>query len=628
MTFVSLRIAAATATVVAFTPSTVVAFVAPTHAATRRTRTPNTAISVTTDKSPTSWDECDVLVLGSGPAARAIAALLASPGAGEKNNDNNGVAAATRAAAAGAGLDVLLADANYDRRWPPNYGVWEDEWESIRSMYAESFNQPLGNSCIERTWSVTDCYFGGSFDIPVTERLRLDRPYCRVDRDALRRTLSPASELMDGDGDAAVASGDEGNARYRVTRSSHMSRATSTNIYTPAGSLVHDESGSTVLLESKDHTTITQVRTKLVVDCTGHESRIVLKDDRIKSTPPGYQIAYGCLVKVDETSIPNRNYVGPYDKKAMTLFDYRTDHFLPNSQELSKAEFAPTFMYAMPLGDTSNRIFFEETSLVARPALSFMECKERCMTRLAHLGITVTDIEEEEYCYIPMGGPLPVKDQRVVGFGGAAAMVHPSTGYHLCRAMMGAGAVARVIRDELSNAEVRGWNPDRAAARAYNAIWSPSNIAQRNFAVFGGEYLMKQNVVGLRGFFGGFFKLPLSMWGGFLAGWPGLPYNANHENWTARLIYGLTFVSKLPPSVALDMIGSIIAYSITEGVTLPQSVTPFFGLPDGYEYKEKALVVGDVAAKMEARRMIEDAKIEEVVPVAFEEIPRSRELVR
>ena len=87
-------------------------------------------------------------------------------------------------------------------------------------------------------------------------------------------------------------------------------------------------------------------------------------------------------------------------------------------------------------------------------------------------------------------------------------------------------------------------------------------------------------------------------------------------------------MSKRPPSVALDMIGSIIAYSITEGVALPQSVTPFFGLPDGYEYKEKALVVGDVAAKMEARIMIEDAKIEEVVPVAFEEIPRSRELVR
>lgn len=612
-----LRRIAATATVVAFAPSTVVAFIAASHVATRRTRTTNTAISVTTDKSsptiPISCDECDVLVLGSGPAARAIATLLASPGAGEKRTSSNDNA---------AGLDVLLADANYDRKWPPNYGVWEDEWESIRAMYAESFNQSLGNSCIERTWSVTDCYFGGSFDIPVNERLRLDRPYCRVDRDVLRRTLSPAGELMDGD--AAVASGDGGNARYRVTRSSHMSRATSTNIYTPAGSLIHDESGSTVLLESKDPHVITQVRTKLVVDCTGHESRIVLKDDRIKSTPPGYQIAYGCLVKVDETSIPNHNYVGPYDKKAMTLFDYRTDHFLPNSKELAKAESAPTFMYAMPLGDASNRIFFEETSLVARPALSFMECKERCMTRLTHLGITVIDIEEEEYCYIPMGGPLPSKDQRVVGFGGAAAMVHPSTGYHLCRAMMGAGAVAKVIRDELSNVDSRGWNPDRAAARAYNAIWSPSNIAQRNFAVFGGEYLMKQNVVGLRGFFGGFFKLPLSMWGGFLAGWPCLPHNTNHENWTARLMFGLTFVSKLPPSVALDMIGSIVAYSITEGMALPQSVTPFFGLPDGYEYKVKPLVVGDVAAKMEASRMIKGAKIG-VVPVAFEEISQSRE---
>ena len=135
------------------------------------------------------------------------------------------------------------------------------------------------------------------------------------------------------------------------------------------------------------------------------------------------------------------------------------------------------------------------------------------MTRLKHLGITVAEIEEEEYCYIPMGGPLPAKDQRVVAFGGAAAMVHPSTGYHLCRAMMGAGSVAKAIREELLIGEKGrsssggGWNPDRAAARAYDAIWSPSNIAQRNFAVFGGEFLMKQNVVGLRGFFDGFFKV-------------------------------------------------------------------------------------------------------------------------
>ena len=130
---------------------------------------------------------------------------------------------------------------------------------------------------------------------------------------------------------------------------------------------------------------------------------------------------------------------------------------------------------------------------------------------------------------------------------------------------------------------------------------------------------MKQNVVGLRGFFDGFFKLPLPLWGGFLAGWPGLPNNDKHETWWARLVYGLTFVSKLPVSVALDMLGSIASYSITEGVPLPQSVTPFLGLPDGYEYKEKPAIVGDVAAKAEARKMIAESTVEEVVPVYFAE---------
>ena len=44
------------------------------------------------------------------------------------------------------------------------------------------------------------------------------------------------------------------------------------------------------------------------------------------------------------------------------------------------------------------------------------------------LGITVLGVEEEEYCYIPMGGELPDLTQRILGFGGAANMVHPATG--------------------------------------------------------------------------------------------------------------------------------------------------------------------------------------------------------
>ena len=39
-----------------------------------------------------------------------------------------------------------------------------------------------------------------------------------------------------------------------------------------------------------------------------------------KPLPPGYQIAYGFSCDIEGDSL------GPYDSKAMTLFDYRTDH--------------------------------------------------------------------------------------------------------------------------------------------------------------------------------------------------------------------------------------------------------------------------------------------------------------
>ena len=441
---------------------------------------------------------------------------------------------------------------------------------------------------------MTDCYFGGSFDIPIESRARVDRPYYRIDKHGLQDALSVAGD-------------------YRVVQANHISQAINLNLYSPSGSLVHDENGSTIQLQSKDGDM--SVRTRLIVDCTGHETKLVLKDAKIKSLPPGFQIAYGCLVTVDETNVSDTSKVGPYDKEAMTLFDYRTDHFQNDSNALQKAENAPTFMYAMPLKD--NLIFFEETSLVARPAVSFQECKDRCFTRLEHLGIKVLDIEEEEFCYIPMGGPLPAKDQRVVAFGGASAMVHPSTGYNLCRNMMGAGAVAKAITEGLLAGE-SSVNLDKVAGSAYHAMWSPDNIRQRNFAVFGGDFLMKQKVEGLRGFFDGFFRLPMDTWGGFLAGWPGLPNNDKHETWSARLLFGLNFVSKLPPKVGLDMFLSIITFSISEGVALPQAVVPLFGEPDSYEYVERPKNQGDVAAKNEARKMIIESKVEVNVPVPFE----------
>merc|ERR1712216_365510 len=121
----------------------------------------------------------------------------------------------------------------------------------------------------------------------------------------------------------------------------------------------------------------------------------------------------------------------------MTLFDYRTDHFeaaVMNATDavakadaekaLRDAELRPSFMYVMPYGPTGDgyiRAFFEETSLVGRGErrLEFSTLKERALLRLKHLGLVVRDgsIQEEEYCYIPMGGNLPDLSQRVVAVG-------------------------------------------------------------------------------------------------------------------------------------------------------------------------------------------------------------------
>ena len=75
------------------------------------------------------------------------------------------------------------------------------------------------------------------------------------------------------------------------------------------------------------------------------------------------------------------------------------------------------------------------------------------------------------------------------------------------------------------------------------------------------------------------------------------------------VLFGLSFIVKLPPAVALDMTLSIVTYSLfNEGWSLIQSVTPFLGDPPSYEYKPNNDRIGDVAAKKEAVEMIRQSK--------------------
>jgi lycopene beta-cyclase len=98
---------------------------------------------------------------------------------------------------------------------------------------------------------------------------------------------------------------------------------------------------------------------KLVVDATGHESKLVLRDARAPANaPPGFQIAYGCLVQINEANPETAITIGPYDKEAMTLFDYRTDHLAFDPKWEQRAIEEPTFMYVMPL--EGNRVFLKK----------------------------------------------------------------------------------------------------------------------------------------------------------------------------------------------------------------------------------------------------------------------------
>lgn len=69
------------------------------------------------------------------------------------------------------------------------------------------------------------------------------------------------------------------------------------------------------------------------------------------------------------------------------FMDWRDDHLDDYPELKAKNMKLPTFLYVMPFSPT--KIFLEETSLVARPAISFEDLKERLKVRMDWLGLKV-----------------------------------------------------------------------------------------------------------------------------------------------------------------------------------------------------------------------------------------------
>ena len=389
--------------------------------------------SVSTGVMPT-----DVLVVGAGPAALAIAAELAE----------QGLAVA------------VLAASDWRDPWPNTYGIWGDEVDALG----------LGH-LLEHRWSYTCSYFGsGGSDPadPANSPTRHGRDYGLFDKVLLQTHWL----------ERCVAAGVQW-LRGQAQELSHGSGRS--QVATAAGEVLE---------------------ARLVLDASGHKAVFVQRPDR---GPVAGQAAYGVV---------GRFTAPPVQPGQFVLMDYRCDHL-----SLEERSEPPTFLYAMDLGE--GRFFVEETSLALAPPVPYATLKQRLERRLAHRGVAIEQVEHEEFCLFPMNLPLPDLDQPVLAFGGAAAMVHPASGYLvgalLRRAPVLAAAVAARLRAEPAADSLQ------LAQAGWQALWPLELRRKHALYQFGLEKLMRFSEPQLRAHFASFFALPEAQWTGFLANTASVP---------------------------------------------------------------------------------------------------------
>lgn len=364
-----------------------------------------------------------------------------------------GLSLAAEAAKQGISVGLIGPDTPFVN----NYGVWPDEFAAIGYEH-----------CIEQRYQDTAIFL--ETDKPVM----VGRAYGRVGRDLLRDELLKRCE--------------KAGVRYMDAEVESISD-------------IHN-SGSTVNCSNG-----AEISCRLVTVAAGAASgKFLTYEAGDKSV--GVQTAYGIEVEVESY---------PYDPSVMHFMDYRTPPGGELPAHLQRDEFKdiPTFLYAMPI--TPTRIFFEETCLAARPAMPFEVLKQRLHHRLTALGIKYSALFEEEWSYIPVGGSLPHTSQRHLGFGAAASMIHPATGYSITRSLMEAPAYAAAIAAALRSKEGgHDCSSQSAALSAWNCLWSPERKRQRAFMLFGLELILQLDAHATRDFFSTFFRLPEWLWKGFL----------------------------------------------------------------------------------------------------------------
>ncbi len=257
-----------------------------------------------------------------------------------------------------------------------------------------------------------------------------------------------------------------------------------------AGEISH--TGSQSQVTTRDGRVFT---TRLVVDASGHHAVFVRRPPK---RDVAMQAAYGIVGRFSRP---------PVRPQQMVLMDFRSEHLAPEERRAP-----PTFLYAMDLGD--DVYFVEETSLAYYPAIPYEVLQRRLQQRLAYHGVTVTEVQHVEHCLFPMNLPLPYLDQPVMGYGGAASLVHPASGYQVGAALRYAPEVAQAIAQALG---APGQAPAGAAQAAWRALWPTDRIRRRNIYLLGLATLLRFNDAQTQRFFASFFDLPTAQWSGYLS---------------------------------------------------------------------------------------------------------------
>jgi lycopene beta-cyclase len=165
------------------------------------------------------------------------------------------------------------------------------------------------------------------------------------------------------------------------------------------------------------------------------------------------------------------------------FIDWRPDHGEPGW---------PTFLSPIPLG--GDAVLLVETSLARRPGLPLPVLRRRLDARLARHGITAPPDARVERVRFPVDRPRHATP-GVLGFGAAAPLMHPATGFSVADALR----LAPVVAEALATGGVPA---------AQRRVWPARALAVHRLRRIGLEALLRMPPETVPGFFETFFALP------------------------------------------------------------------------------------------------------------------------